>query len=80
MKCPQCHSSNIRKNGHYKDKQKWECKDCGRIFRSAYATRGYSPQVCVYANYIEPEKHRVLPKTKLTRVEGENTRVKTLLS
>ncbi len=37
-----------------------------------YLTDGY----CVYANYIEPEKQAVLPKTKLTRVEGENTRLR----
>jgi hypothetical protein len=30
----------------------------------------------IIPNYIEPEKHTVLPKTKLTRVEGENTRLR----
>lgn len=37
-----------------------------------YITDGY----CVYANYIDPQKHLVLPKTQLTRVEGENTRLR----
>jgi len=37
-----------------------------------YLTDGY----CVYANYINPEKHLVLPKILLTRVEGENTRLR----
>ena len=41
-----------------------------------YLTDGY----CVYANYIEPEKHAVLPKTQLTRVEGENTRLRHYLA
>ncbi len=41
-----------------------------------YLTDGY----CVYANYINPEKHLVLPKTLLTRVEGENTRLRHYLA
>ncbi len=48
-----------------------------RIWNSRrYLTDGY----CVYANYIEPEKHTILPKTKLTRVEGENTRLRHYLA
>lgn len=192
MKCPQCHSSNLRKDGHQNGKQRFECKDCGRLFRESYETIGYHPQVkriclkmylngmgfraiervtgihhttimnwvkesaedlpedeegqpviaeldelqtyvgrrthkvwlwtainhyvpgilaieigdrsgrtfeklwerikiwdsrryltdgyCVYANYIDPEKHLVLPKTQLTRVEGENTRLRHYLA
>jgi IS1 family transposase len=41
-----------------------------------YLTDGY----CVYANYIDPEKHLVLPKTQLTRVEGDNTRLRHYLA
>jgi IS1 family transposase len=41
-----------------------------------YLTDGY----CVYANYINPEKHLVLPKILLTRVEGENTRLRHYLA
>ena len=26
-------------------KQRWECKNCGRIFRDSYSTKGYHPQV-----------------------------------
>lgn len=37
-----------------------------------YFTDGY----CVYANYVNSQKHQVLPKTQLTRVEGENTRLR----
>ena len=41
-----------------------------------YFTDGY----CVYANYIAPQNHRVLPKVLLTRVEGENTRLRHYLA
>ena len=41
-----------------------------------YITDGY----CVYTNYIEAERHLVLPTTKLTRVEGENTRLRHYLA
>ena len=37
-----------------------------------YFTDGY----CIYAIYIPPLRHQVLPKTQLTRVEGENTRLR----
>lgn len=192
MDCPNCHSCHVRKDGHQDGKQRWECKDCGRIFRSSYEPRGYHPQVkkiclnmylngmgfrgiervtgihhttimnwvresaedlpededgdpriaeldeiqtyigkrrnkvwvwtainhyeqgilaiqigdrsgetfeplwerirkwdsrryltdgyCVYEHYIDSEKHTVLPKTQLTRVEGENTRLRHYLA
>lgn len=41
-----------------------------------YLTDGY----CVYGNYIDAKKHVVLPKTQLTRVEGENTRLRHYLA
>ena len=41
-----------------------------------YFTDGY----CVYANYIDPKRHKVLPKTQLTKVEGENTRLRHYLA
>ena len=40
MKCPQCNSLNVRKNGHQQGKQRFECKDCGRIFRESHELRG----------------------------------------
>ncbi|MBD3560164.1 IS1 family transposase, partial [Planktothrix sp. FACHB-1355] len=30
--CPKCNSTDVRKNGRQKDKQKYLCKDCGRQF------------------------------------------------
>ena len=41
-----------------------------------YITDGY----CVYANYIDSQQHLVLPKTQLTRVESENTRLRHYLA
>jgi predicted O-methyltransferase YrrM len=32
MKCPNCQSSRIRKHGFYRDKQRYQCKDCARQF------------------------------------------------
>ena len=45
MKCPRCQSLNTRKDGHQNGKQRWSCKDCGRIFRDSYSARGDHPQV-----------------------------------
>lgn len=33
MQCPKCESSQLRKNGHVRDKQRYRCKDCGYQFR-----------------------------------------------
>jgi IS1 family transposase len=41
-----------------------------------YFTDGY----CIYSIYIPPQKHLVLPKTQLTRVEGENMRLRHYLA
>ena len=46
----------------------WDCR--------RYLTDGY----CVYVNFIKPKKHLVLPKTQMTRVEGENTRLRHYLA
>lgn len=32
IKCPQCHSLHLSKNGHRHGKQRYICKDCGRQF------------------------------------------------
>ncbi len=42
----------------------------------AYMTDGYA----VYPNFIPPEKHKVVKKTRMTRVEGENTRLRHYLA
>jgi predicted O-methyltransferase YrrM len=32
MKCPNCQSTKVRKHGFYRDKQRYQCKDCARQF------------------------------------------------
>ena len=32
MKCPNCQSTRIRKHGFYREKQRYQCKDCVRQF------------------------------------------------
>ena len=41
MNCPKCSSNNIRKNGHRRGKQNYQCKDCGRQFIAVYSHKGY---------------------------------------
>lgn len=33
--CPKCSATEVRKNGHYKNKQRYVCKDCGKQFVAA---------------------------------------------
>ena len=51
----------------------WSIIQCWHSFW--YVTDGY----CVYQNYIQPEDHLV-SKTYMTRVEGENTRLRHYLA
>ena len=44
MSCPKCASNNIRKNGHRRGKQNYQCKDCGRQFIDFYSHNGYSKE------------------------------------
>lgn len=45
MECPRCKSLKIKKNGHRRGKQNYQCKECGRQFIDEYTTRGYCKQV-----------------------------------
>ena len=45
MKCPNCQSNKIRKNGHRRGKQNYHCKKCDRQFIDRYTARGYSTEV-----------------------------------
>ena len=45
MKCPNCQSDKIRKNGHRRGKQNYHCKECDRQFIDRYTKRGYSTEV-----------------------------------
>ncbi len=45
MKCPKCHSTLSRKNGHRRGKQCYQCCDCGRQFVEHPISRSYSREV-----------------------------------
>ncbi|GBE76020.1 hypothetical protein myaer87_32470 [Microcystis aeruginosa NIES-87] len=45
MKCPECKSDHINKNGHRGQKQNYICVNCGRQFIDSYETKGYSDDV-----------------------------------
>jgi insertion element IS1 protein InsB len=45
MKCPKCQSTQIRKNGHRRGKQNYQCKDCDRQFITTYSSTGYSLKI-----------------------------------
>ena len=36
--CPECHSTNFRRNGHQQGQQVYLCKDCGRQYRQSSGT------------------------------------------
>lgn len=45
MKCPNCQSTKIRKNGHRRGKQNYQCKECDRQFIEKYTSVGYSSEI-----------------------------------
>ena len=45
MKCPDCQSKKIRKNGHRRGKQNYHSQECGRQFITAYSHVGYPLEV-----------------------------------
>jgi transposase-like protein len=46
MKCPECHSTHIRKNGKRRGKQNHICVECHRQFVEFYEpTKGYSDEI-----------------------------------
>ncbi|WP_310410249.1 TetR family transcriptional regulator [Chamaesiphon sp. OTE_8_metabat_110] len=45
MKCVECGSDRVAKNGHRHNKQRYICGACGRQFADEYSVRGYPPQV-----------------------------------
>ena len=45
MKCSNCDSQRLSKNGHRYSKQRYLCKDCGKQFLESYASRGYGNEV-----------------------------------
>ncbi len=45
INCPKCRNHDIRKNGHRRGKQNYQCKQCGRQFIESYSTTDYSQEV-----------------------------------
>ena len=45
MKCPECSSEHMRKNGHRQHKQNYICVECRRQFLNEYEPKGYSDDV-----------------------------------
>ena len=45
MNCPQCQSSNKKKNGFRRGKQSFKCKDCGYQYVKDPKPRAYSAEV-----------------------------------
>jgi transposase-like protein len=45
MKCPQCQSIRLGKNGHRRGKQCYLCRHCGHQFVGSPAKKGYPPEV-----------------------------------
>jgi len=68
VKCPACDSTELRKNGHRKDKQRYLCKDCGKQF--------VEPDTLATKN--QPSSNKSAPKTaeanEITAVKGVGDR------
>jgi transposase-like protein len=46
MRCPECKSDRINKNGRKRGKQNYICGECGRQFIENYEShRGYAPEI-----------------------------------
>ena len=46
IKCPECKSTHVNKNGHKAGKQNHICVDCGRQFIDCYQThQGYTEEI-----------------------------------
>ena len=43
MNCKHCGSPNVKKNGHYKGRQRYRCKDCGKSCTAGDRPRGGQP-------------------------------------
>ena len=67
MKCPECQSTHIRKNGKRRGKQNHICVQCGRQFVEPSQThRGYSDEVrqeCLKM-YVNKSPFRAIERVK----------------
>ncbi len=61
MKCPHCESTQIRKNGHQKGKQRYLCKNCRKQFVD-------HTSIQILAN-LELEDHQEIPSTPTPEIQ-----------
>lgn len=61
MKCIYCNSENLHKRGSYKEKQQYQCKNCGKYFTKGNVENKY--EYIIHFNI----KLRKTPNNKLTR-------------
>jgi insertion element IS1 protein InsB len=45
IRCPECNSEHVNKNGRKKNKQNHICVDCGKQFIDSYSYRGYTQEI-----------------------------------
>ena len=66
MKCINCESTLISKNGHRRGKQCFICRECGRQFLDDYDTLGYRDEIkqrCLEL-YVNGMGFRAIERTK----------------
>ena len=72
MQCSHCQSNHTVKNGRRKGIQSYLCRNCGHQFRETHIQQGYSSDV--------DDGDHLVSKTAMTRVEGENSRLRHYLA
>jgi transposase-like protein len=68
MICPECQSSNLKKNGHKRGKQNYLCKNCRRQFIDSYSPLGYPDSVKKYCLHFYLEGNGFRQIERLTGV------------
>ena len=68
MICPECQSSNFKKNGHKRGKQNYLCKNCRRQFIDSYSPLGYPDSVKKYCLHLYLEGNGFRRIERLTGV------------
>ena len=68
MICPECQSSNFKKNGHKRGQQNYLCKSCCRQFIDSYSPLGYPDSVKKYCLHLYLERKGFRRIERLTGV------------
>lgn len=71
INCPKCGATEVRKNGHYKNKQRYVCKDCGKQFVAADAVEEAESQTQTQPAITSEAQE--LPKTHSVPAVPEKT-------